>query len=122
MIGCFAFTPPLFNLSFRILGRLGLKVLPYTPRRPQTGLTHAGLTQCTRSPLHLCAVLTAACALCEVQVLPYPTQQFINEMYEGYPWLPHYVLSYVAPTFANLPAASQISRALQGGCPGVAFL
>ena len=29
---------------------------------------HRGLTQCTHSPLHLCTLLTVACALCVLQV------------------------------------------------------
>ena len=33
-----------------------------------------------------------------IKIMPFPTQQFLNESYEGYPWLPHYVFSYATFT------------------------
>ena len=52
MWACFGFLPPFLNFQFRLLGRVG------------------------------------------VRLLPFPTQAFLNGMFEGSPWLPHYVLSY----------------------------
>lgn len=33
--------------------------------------------------------------------LPFASQEFINQQYEGYPWLPHYVYSCVEALVAQ---------------------
>jgi hypothetical protein len=74
MILLFGFVPIIFNASFKLLGRLALRVLP------SFGMP--------------------------------PTQDFLNGMYEGYPWLPHYVLSSVS--FVVL-VGTALSTARSGG-------
>jgi len=57
-----------------------------------------------------------------MRLLPFPTQAFLNTMYDGYPWLPHYILSYSAFVIIVGTALSSVLPAALGITAASCFL